>query len=119
MRSRRSRLLSLPLALLALLFVLASCGSDNNDKDKGATGAGKNTGKVSILTAMEPEESDALQGVVDKAIKGKVDYKPTFEASSDFEQQAKIRVEGGNPPDLAMYPQPGTVVELGKSGKAV
>jgi alpha-glucoside transport system substrate-binding protein len=113
----RAKLLLIP---LALVLVLASCGSDSKKDDNASGGGGaKNTGKVSILTAMEPEESDALQGVVDDAIKGKVDYQPTFEASSDFEQQAKIRVEGGNPPDLAMYPQPGTVVELGKSGKAI
>jgi alpha-glucoside transport system substrate-binding protein len=118
MRSRRSRLLLLP---LALLFVLASCGSDDNDDNNAAGGGGgKDTGKVSILTAMEPEESDALQGVVDEALdKDGVEYKAEFEASADFEEQAKIRVEGGNPPDLAMYPQPGAVQELGKSGDAI
>jgi alpha-glucoside transport system substrate-binding protein len=113
----RSRLL---LLTMALMLVLAACGSDDNEASGGSgSGQSKDTGKISILTAMEPEESDALQGVVDDALDGKVEYQPTFEASADFEQQAKIRVEGGNPPDLAMYPQPGTVVELAKSGKAI
>src|SRR5829696_1110412 len=111
------RILILPVVALTLL---AACGSDS--KDKTAT-PGTNqpaaTGTVTVFNAMEPEEAKALQKVVDELINAKVQYKATIEASSQFEEQIKIRVQGGNPPEIAMYPQPGTVVELAKQGKAV
>ena len=75
------------------------------------------TGTVTVFNAMEPEEVKALQKVVDDLINSKVKYKATIEGSSQFEEQIKIRVDGGNPPEIAMYPQPGTVVELAKQGK--
>ncbi|HET7486906.1 MAG TPA: ABC transporter substrate-binding protein [Acidimicrobiales bacterium] len=124
MRSRPSRLV---LAVLAGVLLLGACGNDSNDKNAGNTtttaggsqGTGKNAGKVTLFTAMEPEEATALQSVVDTLITPKVNYKTEIEASSDFEAQAKIRVQGGNPPDIIMYPQPGAVVEQGKAGKAI
>jgi alpha-glucoside transport system substrate-binding protein len=41
------------------------------------------------------------------------------EASGDFEEQSQIRIEGGNPPDVIMFPQPGAVIEQAEAGTAV
>lgn len=112
---------ALILPVVALTF-LAACGSDSDDND---TAGGQTdstvaaTGTVTVFNAMEPEEVTALQAVVDDLINSKVQYKATIEGSSQFEEQIKIRVEGGNPPEIAMYPQPGTVVELAKQGRIV
>ena len=109
----RVRALALPVVVLLLL---AACGGDDDDGGGGGAGA---TGTVTVFNAMEPEEVTALQKVVDDLINSKVGYEAKIEGSSQFEEQAKIRVEGGNPPEIAMYPQPGTVVELARSGKAI
>ena len=108
----RVRALAVPVIVLLLL---AACGSD----DKSGTGSTAATGTVTVFNAMEPEEVTALQKVVDDLINTKVQYNARIEGSSQFEEQIKIRVEGGNPPEIAMYPQPGTVVELAKAGKAI
>src|SRR5215207_10814217 len=110
------RALAVPVVALTLL---AACGSDSNDKADTANTQPAATGTVTVFNAMEPEEVTALQKVVDELINAKVQYKATIEGSSQFEEQVKIRVQGGNPPEIAMYPQPGTVVELAKQGKAI
>ncbi len=107
--------------LLAVLMLGAACGGDD-DNGGGGGGGGEdeaNTGTVTILNAMEPEEGEALQGIIDELINADAEYQATIETSGDFEEQAKIRIEGGNPPDVAMYPQPGAVIELARAGDAV
>jgi len=107
--------------MVALALLAGACGGDDGDDgDVGAAGGNAGaTGTVSVFNAMEPQEAKALQDVVDQVITSKVKYKPTIEASSDFETQAKIRIQGGNPPDILLYPQPGAVLEQAKAGKAI
>jgi len=103
-----------------LLFALIAAACSSNGGDNGDNGGSSdNIGRVSVLNAMEPTEAQALQAVVDKDINANADYVATLEANSDFETQVKIRVEGGNPPDVAFYPQPGSVIEQAKAGNAV
>ena len=103
--------------LVLLLIVGAACKSGGGNKEKGGTSG--NIGRVSVLSAMEPAEAQALQATIDADINKGANYVATVEANADFEEQVKIRVEGGNPPDVAFYPQPGSVIEQAKSGKAV
>ena len=79
----------------------------------------EDTGSVSVLGAMEPEEATALQAIIDEQINSNAEYTATLEQSSDFEEQAQIRVEGGNPDDVVLYPQIGTVMELAAAGDLV
>lgn len=76
-------------------------------------------GAVTVFGAMEPEEGVALQAIIDEMINADAAYEAELESSSDFEEQAQIRVEGGNPSDVMLYPQPGAVIELARSGDAV
>lgn len=120
---KRRFLIAIP---LAVTLVFAACGDDNK-KEQGTiesttttTSAMNITGTVNVLNAMDPvTEVPALQQIVDDKIGKNVGYKTVIEGNNDFEQQVKIRVQGGNPPDIAMYPQPGSVVEQAKSGKAL
>jgi alpha-glucoside transport system substrate-binding protein len=123
---RLTKLLVIPLLVVSLL---AACGDDDDDDttagddteettDEGGGEGGEDTGKVTVFNAMEPEEVDALNDAIEQYLTD-VDYEVEVEQSSDFEEQAKIRVEGGNPSDIHMYPQPGTVIELAKSGDAI
>lgn len=111
----RVRLLVVP---VALALIVTACGTKEKKKTGGETGA-QATGTVTVFNAMEPQEAQALQKVVDNLINSKVKYKANIEQSADFEQQAKIRIQGGNPPEILMYPQPGAVIEQAKAGKAI
>jgi len=118
----RLRMVLVLLAVLALLT--AACGDDGGDGDSGGGGDGgdaasEDTGEVSVFSAMEPAEADALNAVVDELINADVDYTAEVEASADFEEQSTIRIEGGNPPDVIMYPQPGAVIEQAEAGTAI
>ena len=112
------RALVIPIVALTLL---AACGGGDDDDGGGGGGVAQPspTGTVTVFNAMEPEEVTALQQVVDDLINDNVQYRATIEGSSQFEEQIKIRVDGGNPPEIAMYPQPGTVVELARQGRIV
>jgi alpha-glucoside transport system substrate-binding protein len=116
------RLRTIAAPLIALLLVAVSCGDDgggDDSADSGGDGTGENTGEVSVFSAMEPAEADALNGIIDELINADADYTAEVEASADFEEQSTIRIEGGNPPDVIMYPQPGAVIEQARAGNAV
>ena len=41
------------------------------------------------------------------------------EGSGEFEAQLKVRIDGGNAPDIAVIPQPGLMADLARQGKLV
>ncbi|MCG8568746.1 MAG: ABC transporter substrate-binding protein [Spirochaetes bacterium] len=42
-----------------------------------------------------------------------------YEGTKEFENLIFVRAEAGNPPDVAMFPQPGGVIKLARQGKLV
>ena len=114
---RNARLFVLSISFI--LLVAACRAEEEGDGDGQAGGGGADTGSVSLFAAMEPFEAEALQAVLDELVNSETDYRAEVEASADFEEQAQIRVEGGNPPDVIMYPQPGAVVEQAEAGNAI
>jgi len=96
-----------PLAAFAL--VVAACGDDDGGEGQ----------EVSIFGAFTTVEADAVNAVIDDMFEGTTDYTAFYEGSESMEEQIKIRVEGGNAPDIALYPQPGSVVEMAASGDAI
>jgi alpha-glucoside transport system substrate-binding protein len=112
----RLRYLAVP---LILLLVAAACAAEEEGGDGGGGAEEANTGSVTVFNAMEPSEAEALQGVVDEMIAADAEYDVELEASPDFEEQAQIRIEGGNPNDIMMFPQPGTVLELAEAGELI
>jgi alpha-glucoside transport system substrate-binding protein len=119
---KKKRLIRLGAVVFALAFVVAACGGDDDDSG-GATGTTlegqkANTGKVNLMSAGEPEEVDAYQKIFDDLINAKTDYKVTVESVGDFEQQFKIRAQGGTL-DVAAVPQPGSIPQLADQGSIV
>jgi alpha-glucoside transport system substrate-binding protein len=101
------------------VMLLAACGDDDDDEGAGdATeegGGGEDTGTVNVLNAMEPEEAEVVQGVVDELITSEADYDVEIEASGSFEEDFQIRSEGGTL-DVALLPQPGAVADAVDQG---
>ena len=108
--------------LLVLMLFAAACADTDDDGGGGGGddggGGGENTGTVNVLNAMEPEEADPIQELVDELITADADYEVEIEASGDFEEQVQIRAEGGTL-DVILLPQPGAVVDHAASGHAV
>jgi alpha-glucoside transport system substrate-binding protein len=119
----RLRNLAAPFVVASLL--LAACGGDDDDDDAGGgggdtsedAGGGENTGSVNVINAMEPEEAEAIQPIIDEQY-GDADYDVEIEASGDFEEQFQIRAEGGTL-DVALLPQPGAVRDQAEAGTIV
>ena len=113
---RFRRLMAVP-AVVVMLF--AACGGDDDDESGGdATeegGGGEDTGTVNVLNAMEPEEAEVIQGIVDEMITSDADYDVEIEASGSFEEDFQIRSEGGTL-DVALLPQPGAVADAVDQG---
>jgi alpha-glucoside transport system substrate-binding protein len=112
---RFRRLMAVP--AVAVLLLAAACGDDDDDDGGAATeeGGGEDTGTINVLNAMEPEENEAVQGIVDELITPEVDYQAELEQSGSFEEDFQIRAEGGTL-DVALVPQPGAVVDAVDQG---
>jgi alpha-glucoside transport system substrate-binding protein len=109
---RRFRWLMVPLVAFAMLA--AACGDDDDDSG-GGDGGGKG-GELTLMSAGEPEETDAYQKIFDDMINSETDYEVTVEPVGDFEQQVQIRAEGGTL-QVAAVPQPGTVKQMAEAGQ--
>jgi alpha-glucoside transport system substrate-binding protein len=117
----RIRRVLIPLAALAL--VAGACGDDDDDgTDASGGGDGteqlENTGSVKLLSAGEPEETDAYQTIFDDLINADADYEVEVVPAGDFEQQFQIQAEGGTL-DVAAVPQPGAIPDLVDKGSIV
>lgn len=107
MRSNRWKLTRIVPLVLALALVATACSSG----DGGGEG-----GTVSLLHAIAgTEEQAALQAALDAF---EEDTGSTVEAefTDDIATTLGIRVDGNNPPDVVLHPQPGALAGLADEG---
>lgn len=148
MKKASRRTMSLALALgLSFSVMLSACGGGNNNNTAAATDppAATNTqtadnNQASTDTAGTPLELamkgdykgtkvtmfgpfvDADQVKFESSIKdfeAKTGIDIQYEGSKEFEATINIRVDGGNAPDIADFPQPGLLASIAKTGKVV
>ena len=118
---------------MGLALVLAACsGSGGTTPTTGGTAAGTGsaecadyakygdlTGKTITIYAgiVTPEDTPYIESFkpFEKCTGAKVDY----QADKQFEQQILVRAQAGNPPDIAIIPQPGLLAQLVATGKVV
>lgn len=130
--------------LAAATLALTACGDDGGDEGdtpeetetteeggeeteegtEGEEGEGEEAvdlsgTEVSVFGAPTSIEADAINGVIEEFFNGPTGSNAFFEGSDSFESQVQIRVDGGNPPDIAIYPQPGAVVAQAEQGNAI
>lgn len=107
--SQRNRRL-VPLALFGAAGVaLAGCGAPGAPGTGGGDGGGDNT--VTIYGTIVDAEAELLQeSWADWAEENDIEIK--YEGSQDFETQLGTRAQGGNPPDIAIFPQPGLFADF-------
>ncbi len=124
--------------LAAAALMLAACGNGDDDGDAaptppadsgddgdagddgdGGTGEDFSGTQVSVFGAPSSIEADAMNAVIDEYVNQPTGMDAFYEGSDSFEEQVLIRIDGGNPPDIALFPQPGAVIEQASQGNAV
>ncbi|MGH3679329.1 MAG: ABC transporter substrate-binding protein [Natronosporangium sp.] len=111
----------------ALGLTLSACTTDDPDEPGDGTEAGceayadyqGNDGTtVSIYTPITEPESTQYEASWDE-FESCTGITITYEGTDQFEEQLRVRAQGGNPPDLAFMPQPGLIAEMVEGGFAV
>jgi alpha-glucoside transport system substrate-binding protein len=123
--SRRRRAYALA-GVAALAFAVTGCGSSSDsggsadtNKPECAPYAQYKVNKkktVSIYATIRDAEADKLEQSW-KQFEDCTNIKIDYEGTGEFETQIKVRVDGGNAPDIAVFPQPGLLATFAKSGK--
>ena len=78
-----------------------------------------NKGKVVKIFSSIRAPEDELLAQAWKCFETRSGITIQHEGSGSFEADLKVRVDGGNAPDLAFIPQPGLVATMAKAGKLV
>ncbi len=113
MSSTLHRRFTAPLAILDVSgLALAGCAAGTTGDDTHGPGdAGKADGVVTLYGTISDTEAELLQqSWADWEKENNIEIK--YEASKEFETQISIRAQGGNAPDLAIFPQPGLLSDL-------
>jgi alpha-glucoside transport system substrate-binding protein len=74
--------------------------------------------EVSLLTTFGGSELDAMRASTDEFTK-ETGIQVTIESNRQSMPILQTRLAGGNPPDLALIPQPGQLAEFVKTGKVI
>jgi alpha-glucoside transport system substrate-binding protein len=110
MTRQRRRWQAAVAAALALTLIASACAGD--DDDSSSSSGGDTSGKTVTIGGTEVETE--LQGNQDAFDKFTEDTGIKVEISGDrsFDSQIGTMIDGGNAPDIALFPQPGKVKDF-------
>ena len=115
MKIRRIHVLALLAAVLAL--AVAGCGDDDDGGGGGGGGNANVSGSVDIAGVWTGEEAQSFQAVIDGFNEKYPNVNVSYDAAGDeLPTILATAVQGGNPPDLAAVPQPGSVADFYEQG---
>jgi alpha-glucoside transport system substrate-binding protein len=120
MKKHRWQLLALLLTLV-LAVMAAGCGGDDDDEPGAGATTGEETteesvsGTVSVMAVWTGPEQASFQAVLDGFKDANPDVTVNYTSAGDqLPTQLSTAVEGGNPPDIAVLPQPGLMSDFAK-----
>ncbi|MGA5642931.1 ABC transporter substrate-binding protein [Streptomyces cinereoruber] len=115
----------LALAVITLAVTATACGTPQDSASRSHTSAdcgpyaryGKHPGtEVTVYAENRDREADLFEETwADFANCTGIDVQ--YEGDGEFEAQIQVRVEGGNAPDVAFFPQPGLLERFARDGK--
>ena len=118
MASRRR--LATMATVLTISLLAAACGDDKSSSSNDTSGGGgakPYDGKVvTIFSSIRDIEATRLETAW-AAFEAETGIDIQHEGSGAFEADLKVRVDGGNAPDIAFIPQPGLLATLARDGK--
>ena len=109
---RRGRILISVATLSIAGFALAACSGGPGATN---TGGGEDDNVVTVYGTIVDTEQELLeQSWADWEEENDIDIK--YEGTKEFEAQIAVRAQGGTPPDIAIFPQPGKLRDFATSG---
>lgn len=99
-----------PAALISLTL-LVGCQSANEESDSTKK-------QVTILGVIIGEQQRKLEQAL-APFTEQTGIEIVYEGTDTFATTLPIRVDSGNPPDLAMFPQPGLMADFAREGKLI
>lgn len=99
------------IAVLVFILLLTSCQFPQDENDSGK----KQVTILGVLTGKEQEKIEKALAPFTEATGIEIAY----EGTDAFATILPIRVDAGNAPDLAMFPQPGLMADFARRGKIV
>lgn len=114
--NRRSVRIAAFVGALSLLVTacLGSGGGEEGSGGGGTEGGGGGGGTVNVLGAVIDQDADNFIAAAIEPFEEETGNTVEYEGSGDFETLARTRVEGGNPPDIMLFPQPGLMADLAR-----
>jgi alpha-glucoside transport system substrate-binding protein len=121
------RWLKLAAVPVALSFIAAACGSDSSSssdtasQNTSAAGGEGDFGGVTV-TITGPERDDPSIAAINDTLNAwgeTVNLKVEYTGDADWEANINTQVEGGNPPDISFFPQPGKLADFARAGYIV
>ncbi len=107
------RHLAVPLIVLAASgLALSGCATAG---DSGGGGGGADDNVVTVYGTIADTEAQLLEESF-APFTEETGITVQYESSKEFESQIGIRAQGGNPPDVAIFPQPGLLADLASGG---
>lgn len=113
----RKRILLATAGLGIAGLALAGCTSGPGASDGGGSDGGEDgdTPQVTVYGTIVDAEAELLEeSWADWEEENGIDI--VYEGSQEFEAQIAVRAQGGNPPDLAIFPQPGLLADMASRG---
>lgn len=105
-------------AVLGAVMALVAVSAVSADALSDAY-AGKMKGKVVTMSGPFTDNDAVKFNDSVKEFSEKTGITIQYEGSKEFEASIKIRVDGGNAPDIVDFPQPGLLAGFAKSGKVL
>lgn len=100
----------------AFAVALAACGGGSTPAPSGG-GTGSLAGKtINVYGAFVDTEAAAFADAM-KPFEAATGAKVVYNGDKSFEQNLNVRVQAGNPPDVALLPQPGAMNNYASQGK--
>nr|WP_254015111.1 extracellular solute-binding protein [Limnofasciculus baicalensis] len=96
--------------LLCLSIILFSCGSPQGKSNSSKT--------IRIMGVVTGNEEEQLQKAL-APFTEETGIKIVYEGTNEFATLLPVRVDSGNAPDIAMFPQPGLMADFAREGKLI
>lgn len=110
--------------LFAFALLAAACGdSDGSSEAVSTTAAPVETtagnplegASVSVFGPESDQEAEAIQLALD-VFAEQTGIEITYTGATDFSELINAQAVGGNPPDIAIFPQPGKIADFARDG---